>query len=297
MDSANATLATVHPFERSGLGTAPFQFVRYEYLTYQACPGAPVQVGGSCDHCGTGIKDAFWIRGADGREFKVGSSCVYKTSGKESPLGREVAARAATARRDKARAGRELKRAGRELKRASQREARRRAWAREGAAKARRFLAEHPRAGEVRKALRRCRDTRLRSMAQKLAKWGDLSDAQISFAAQLAERMSRPELPKGKAPTGRATVTARIATTRLQDGQFGSTWKALYIVEDASGEWKAWGTLPTGLLGEVRALHVNTGSSPALWLRGRRIQLSATFAPKADDPSFAFAKRPNGRLL
>jgi hypothetical protein len=60
------------------LGEYPYTYIGYQYLTYQACPGAPIQVGGSCDHCMTGIKDAFRFRSADGKVFKVGNQCVAK---------------------------------------------------------------------------------------------------------------------------------------------------------------------------------------------------------------------------
>jgi len=70
------TPAKVHAFAH--LGQAPYTYVGYRHLTYQACHGAPIQVGGSCDHCMTGIMDAYYFRSADGKEFKVGSTCVAK---------------------------------------------------------------------------------------------------------------------------------------------------------------------------------------------------------------------------
>ncbi len=69
----------VHKFEVAGLGKAPFRFDGFEVKTYQACHGAPVQPGASCDFCGTGIMNVFWIKGADGKRFKVGCDCVEKT--------------------------------------------------------------------------------------------------------------------------------------------------------------------------------------------------------------------------
>lgn len=69
----------LHVFERAGLGTAPFRFVGMEEKTFQACPGAPVQPGSSCDYCGTGIRYVCHILASDGRRFKVGSDCVAKT--------------------------------------------------------------------------------------------------------------------------------------------------------------------------------------------------------------------------
>lgn len=66
----------------SHLGQAPYRFLGFEQKTYQACPGAPIQVGGSCDHCGTGIIDTFYFMSADGVKFHVGSSCVNKAGDK-----------------------------------------------------------------------------------------------------------------------------------------------------------------------------------------------------------------------
>ncbi len=73
----------VHVFESAGLGQAPFKFIRCDRgVSYCACPGAPVQPGGACDFCGTGIYDHYWFRSADGREFKVGCDCIRKAGDK-----------------------------------------------------------------------------------------------------------------------------------------------------------------------------------------------------------------------
>jgi hypothetical protein len=72
--------ATAHKFELAGLGKAPFHFTGVvTEKTYQACQGAPVQPGSSCDYCSTGIRYEFWVRSADGHEFKVGCDCIHKT--------------------------------------------------------------------------------------------------------------------------------------------------------------------------------------------------------------------------
>lgn len=76
--TAPAESPIVHKFQIAGLGTAPYRYTGHKVLKYQACHGAPIQPGGSCDYCGTAIMDAFYFRSADGREFKVGSDCVYK---------------------------------------------------------------------------------------------------------------------------------------------------------------------------------------------------------------------------
>lgn len=70
--------ATAHPFERAGLGVAPFQYAGMQELVYQACPGAPTQAAGTCDYCGTGIRYAVIVRSADGAEFKIGTDCALK---------------------------------------------------------------------------------------------------------------------------------------------------------------------------------------------------------------------------
>lgn len=70
---------TVHVFERAGLGKAPFRFRGAARVVYQACPGAPIQPGGSCDYCGQAISIHCTIESSDGKRFKVGSDCVAKT--------------------------------------------------------------------------------------------------------------------------------------------------------------------------------------------------------------------------
>ena len=72
--------SSIHRFELAGLGKGPFSFTgNVTEKTYCACQGAPVQPGSSCDYCGTGIKFEFWVRSADGNEFKVGCDCIHKT--------------------------------------------------------------------------------------------------------------------------------------------------------------------------------------------------------------------------
>lgn len=80
---------TIHPFEKVGLGKAPFRFVGFEHkigplvikeeggVTFTV--GSPGQPMGSCAYCGQGIAECCWIRSADGKEFVVGNVCVGKT--------------------------------------------------------------------------------------------------------------------------------------------------------------------------------------------------------------------------
>lgn len=69
----------IHPFEKHGLGKAPFRCVGYRKAQYQAFPGAPIRAGASCDFCGTAIMHTYEILSADGKRFKVGCDCVDRT--------------------------------------------------------------------------------------------------------------------------------------------------------------------------------------------------------------------------
>lgn len=86
---------TTHKFELVGLGKAPFRVVGHERRVHVVL-GGPPKPGASCDFCGTAIVDCYFIRGADGREFKVGSDCVAKTD--DAGLVRQVNKAKAVAR-------------------------------------------------------------------------------------------------------------------------------------------------------------------------------------------------------
>lgn len=96
--TAEAGTGTIHVFERAGLGKAPFRFLGAEDK-WHSVPGAPKKPGGSCDFCGTAIVTHCYIRGADGRKFKVGIDCVNKTG--DAGLRRNVAAAVREANRVK----------------------------------------------------------------------------------------------------------------------------------------------------------------------------------------------------
>ena len=70
----------IHPFEKSGLGKAPFSCTHVTENVFENGDGTS-KAGGCCDYCGTGIRWEFWIKGsiAGARQFKVGCDCVAKT--------------------------------------------------------------------------------------------------------------------------------------------------------------------------------------------------------------------------
>jgi hypothetical protein len=87
--------SVLHAFERAGLGKAPFRYVGSYESKFQACPGAPVKAGSSCDYCAESIMYVCVIRSADGREFKVGCDCAARVgdAGLKKIIDRKVAER------------------------------------------------------------------------------------------------------------------------------------------------------------------------------------------------------------
>jgi hypothetical protein len=80
-------MSAIHPFERSGLGKAPFRYVGlvHQEIAYgEAVVGSvggvliTTHAGGTCDHCGHAILDMFAVESADGKRFKVGCDCIDK---------------------------------------------------------------------------------------------------------------------------------------------------------------------------------------------------------------------------
>lgn len=67
----------IHPFEKAGLGKAPFRCVGCRENWF-VMPGFGQKPGGTCDYCGTGILYEYVIKSSDGAEFVVGSDCVMK---------------------------------------------------------------------------------------------------------------------------------------------------------------------------------------------------------------------------
>jgi len=70
----------IHKFEEAGLGKAPFRVVGGGQIPKDR-DNNPRGVG-SCHYCGACIRQVFVIESADGKQFKVGSTCVEKTGDK-----------------------------------------------------------------------------------------------------------------------------------------------------------------------------------------------------------------------
>lgn len=61
--------------------TVRWRVIGYEIKTYQACQGAPVQPGGTCQKCGQGIKYVFRVKSTAGEVMEVGSDCAITLEG------------------------------------------------------------------------------------------------------------------------------------------------------------------------------------------------------------------------
>ena len=62
-------MSSLHPFQRVGLGFAPFKLVSVQR-----------HAGGCCAYCGVVISHRFVVHDCDGVEFGVGSDCVAKVA-------------------------------------------------------------------------------------------------------------------------------------------------------------------------------------------------------------------------
>lgn len=94
---------TLHPFELSGMGRAPFKCVGvYSFpspslaeqnpAAYQAAIQAMPRGYrcGTCHHCGMALMNNYLIESADGVKSSVGCECVYKTNDPRSAVVTEV---------------------------------------------------------------------------------------------------------------------------------------------------------------------------------------------------------------
>lgn len=62
-------MGDLHPFQRAGLGFAPFRLAAVRR-----------KAGGCCAYCGTVISNLFLVQDVDGKEFTVGSDCIEKVN-------------------------------------------------------------------------------------------------------------------------------------------------------------------------------------------------------------------------
>ena len=123
----------------------------------------------------------------------------------------------------------------------------------------------------------------IRDIVSKLIRYGSVSDKQLAFVGKLvakideravvaAQRAAENEAAADFPVTdARIEIVGTILSTKLVEGDFGSTFKML-VRADAG--WKIWVTCP---------------GSPA---KGDRVKFFAKVQPSKDDAKFGFGSRP-----
>jgi hypothetical protein len=260
-------MSAVHPFEKAGLGSAPFRCTAVT-TNWFSPPGFPeaAKPGGSCDYCGTGILYEFHIGGADGRKFKVGSDCVHKT-GAEGQGFREQRL--------------QLARSQRATKRQERYTERRARWEAEAAAKLPDFDATYPgiRDKLAAESVLEGGNAFLKDLYRKLIGWGSLSEAQVKAANNVFERRARDDAAKPLPDfTGRAQVTGTVRSLKTVSYPGWPPRTVLKMLVQHADGWKVYGTVPDVL-------------RPTL-VEGNVVTFFAKIERSKDDNKFGFFSRP-----
>jgi hypothetical protein len=219
-----------HPFEKSGLGKAPFSCTHVTENVF-ALPDGTTKAGGCCDYCGTGIRWEFWIKGsvAGARQFKVGCDCVAKTGwGIDRFL--EVRAAHTRARRQ---AGVQSRRAARQAQVAAERAQRQadrleatQAWRDANSALVARLEAYEG------------TNDFLRSSAINLAQWGNLTQRQLEAVESCFSVIDRLEAARVNSQHigsvgDKVTLTITVERIIVLETQFGTNY--ITIARDEQG--------------------------------------------------------------
>lgn len=261
----------VHAFEKAGLGKAPFKAIGFYESKFQAVPGdpnCPIQPGSSCDYCGNGIMNVYQVRSADGKTFKVGCDCVAKTGDAALQMGTRAEFRA------------------------FKREQRNAAWKAEQTAKVEQaakesasMLASNPALAAALKGDHPI----IRDIANRLERFGAISEKQAALVLKIdADERARAAEVFVSAPSGKATITGQVVSSKLQPSDFGATWKMTVKVSSPAGSWLAYGTIPTSIL---EALRPELDGNLTDVIRGRTVSFTATFS-RGNEAHFAFFARP-----
>jgi hypothetical protein len=268
-----------HVFDH--LGRAPFRVEGFQELVYQACPGAPVQAAGSCDHCGTCIRWACIIQDADRKTFKVGTDCVLKTGAE----GLIEAVKAAKKERRRAQAA--VRRAALAEERAAVRREEERTHRQRTRARAAEFASALGLGFHTWMRARRRSRVFIDDVFRRLLALGQLSEGQVAAVKNGA-------LPTAPCPTGRVEFVGRIESSKVQDGEWGSVRKMLVRAEEG---FRVWCTVPVGLAEEIPWTNCPRTGLYIKKYRGLRIQLKVNLKTKNGDPTFGFGSRPYAKLI
>jgi hypothetical protein len=230
-----------HPFEKAGLGYAPFRCVGCRENWFEM-PGFGRKPGGSCNYCGTGILYEYIIKDKNGKTFVVGCDCVEKTGQQVEDFrkvrlqhARDRRAVKATERRATRQAVWEAERQARNVERQESAIA----WKNEHAALVS-ALTEYTGT-----------NTFLLSMQQQLNQWGSLTVRQVESTetalAAIRRQAEAAVVSQHIGTTGERIKSAKVRVLRsLQVGwsTFGykDTPRVLVTLEDDVGNQLTWWT-------------------------------------------------------
>jgi len=219
-----------HPFEKVGLGKAPFSCTHVSENVF-ALPDGTSKAGGCCDYCGTGIRWEFWIKGsvAGAKQFKVGCDCVAKTGWGIDGF-EKVRANHTRARRQ---AGAQSRRAARQAQVAAERAQRQsdrlqvtQAWRDANSALVARLTAYEG------------TNSFLRDMALSLTNWGSLTAGQLEAVESCFAVIDRIEAARANsqhigAVGDKVTLTITVERIIVLETQFGTNY--ITIARDEQG--------------------------------------------------------------
>lgn len=121
------------------------------------------------------------------------------------------------------------------------------------------------------------------SLADKLWRLDEIkfTERQIEALESVAAKRvtEKAEQAATPAPEGRVAVTGEVASTKVVEGDYGTSYKMLVKADEG---FKVWVSIPAALL-ETTTLEE---------AKGRRVTFTATLTPSRDDVSFAFGNRP-----
>jgi hypothetical protein len=217
-----------HPFQKAGLGTAPFSCTHVTENVF-ALPDGTSKAGGCCDYCGTGIRWEFWIKGsiAGAKQFRVGCDCVAKTGwgieGFEKVRADHTRARrqeGAEKRAEKKREARKTWIDEQNANRAIEREAATKVWREAYSALAARLDAYTG------------TNDFLLSMIERLGYWGTLSAKQTEAAESCFATIDRLDAARATSQHigtvgDKITLTITVERIIVLESQFGTTFITL----------------------------------------------------------------------
>ena len=209
-------MSALHPFERAGLGRAPFRCTGVRENWFEM-PGFGRKPGGCCNYCSTGILYEYSILSADGKTFIVGSDCVKRTG-----------AQVAGFREERLKLARE-KRTAKRQEPFAERQAR---WAQEREQRRAEFSSSNAELIQWLEAARH-NDRFLSDMWANLTHWGSLTERQtlaVHAARARREQQQRDrELSKFVGKVGqRIDGTFEVIATKSWESSYGWPRKMVY---------------------------------------------------------------------